>query len=90
MGLSFCSLASGSSGNCYIIKSSEAAILIDAGISTKKIHNSIDELGVLRSEINGVFITHEHSDHIKALPVLTKKSGVEHIRKPWNICLSAG
>lgn len=84
MGLSFCSLASGSSGNCYIIKSSEAVILIDAGISTKKIHNSIDELGVLRSEINGVFITHEHSDHIKALPVLTKKN------PEWNIYASRG
>lgn len=84
MGLSFCSLASGSSGNCYIVKSREATILIDAGISTKKIHNSLDELGLLRSEINGVFITHEHTDHIKALPVLTKKN------PSWSIYASRG
>ena len=74
MGLSFCSLASGSSGNCYVVKSGDAAILIDAGISTKKIHDGLESLGVLRSEIMAVLVTHEHSDHIKALPVLTKKN----------------
>ena len=82
MGLSFCSLASGSSGNCYIVKSNEAAILIDAGISTRRIHNSIEDLGMARDEINGVFITHEHTDHINALPVLTKKN------PQWNIYAS--
>lgn len=84
MGLSFCSLASGSSGNCYIIKSSSSAILIDAGISTKKIHSLIDKLDVKRSDIHGVFVTHEHSDHIKALPVLTKQN------PEWNVYASFG
>lgn len=84
MGLSFCSLASGSSGNCYVVKSEETAILIDAGISTKKIHEGLDELGILRSEIDAVFITHEHSDHIKALPVLTKKN------PEWKVFASRG
>lgn len=84
MGLSFCSLASGSSGNCYVVKSEEKTILIDAGISTKKIHEGLDELGILRSEIDAVFITHEHSDHIRALPVLTKKN------PQWRIFASCG
>lgn len=84
MGLSFCSLASGSSGNCYIVKSSEATVLIDVGISTKKIHNSIDELGIKRDEINGIFITHEHTDHIKGLKVITKKN------PEWRVYASRG
>ena len=74
MELSFCSFASGSSGNCYLVKSKESTILIDAGISTKRIHTAMDEIGVSRDEIQGVFITHEHSDHIKALKVLTKQN----------------
>jgi len=74
MGLGFCSLASGSSGNCYAVSCGETYILVDAGISTKRIHNAIDELGILRSDIKAVLVTHEHSDHIKALPVLTKKN----------------
>jgi phosphoribosyl 1,2-cyclic phosphodiesterase len=84
MGISFCSFASGSSGNCYIIKSSKSAILIDVGISTKKIHAAMDELGILRSEIHGVLVTHEHTDHIKAIPVLTKKN------PEWKIYASRG
>ena len=74
MNLSFCSFASGSSGNCYLIKSRESAILIDAGISTKKIHAALQETGTDREEIRGVFVTHEHSDHTKGLKVLTKQN----------------
>ena len=74
MDLSFCSLASGSSGNCYLIKSRESAILIDAGISTRKIHAALQETGTEREEIAGVFVTHEHSDHVKGLKVLTKQN----------------
>ena len=74
MNLSFCSLASGSSGNCYLIKSRESAILIDAGISTKKIHAALEDTGTDRNQISGVFITHEHSDHVKGLKVLTKQN----------------
>ncbi|MGP1441034.1 MAG: MBL fold metallo-hydrolase [Anaerovoracaceae bacterium] len=84
MELSFCSFASGSSGNCYLVKSRESAILIDAGISTKRIHAAMDEIGIVRDEIQGVFITHEHSDHIKALRVLTKQN------PNWSIYASNG
>lgn len=84
MELSFCSFASGSSGNCYLVKSKESTILIDAGISTKRIHTAMDEIGVSRDEIQGVFITHEHSDHIKALKVLTKQN------PEWSIYASNG
>lgn len=84
MELSFCSFASGSSGNCCLIKSREGAILIDAGISTKKIHKSMDEVGVDRSEIKGVFVTHEHTDHVKGINVLTKQN------PSWQVFASYG
>lgn len=84
MELSFCSFASGSGGNCYLIKSRESAILIDAGISTKRIHNAIEEVGLVRREISGVFVTHEHSDHVKGINVLTKKN------PDWKVFASRG
>lgn len=84
MELGFCSFASGSSGNCYLIKSREAAILIDAGITTKRIHRSLEDVGVDRSEIRGIFVTHEHSDHVKGIKVLTKQN------PDWEVIASPG
>jgi phosphoribosyl 1,2-cyclic phosphodiesterase len=69
-----CSFASGSSGNCYLVRSSRSAILIDAGISNKKIADCLKIAGVKRNDIDGVFITHEHTDHVKGLRVLTKNN----------------
>ncbi len=74
MNLSFCSFASGSSGNCYLVKSREAAVLIDAGITTKRIHMGLEESGTARKNLNAVFVTHEHSDHVKGLKVFTKQN----------------
>lgn len=71
MGLKFCSFASGSSGNCYLIKSDKTAILVDAGISAKKILNGLSETGT--GKVDAILITHEHSDHVRSLATLTKK-----------------
>ena len=84
MALSVCSFASGSSGNCYFVKSRNTSILIDAGISTKRIHDSMNRIGADRQSIEGVFITHEHTDHVKGLRVLTKKN------PQWKIYASEG
>lgn len=73
MALKFCSLSSGSSGNCYLVGSDNTYILIDAGISAKKITDSLSELSLLPEDISGILITHEHSDHIKGVDVLSKK-----------------
>ena len=73
MSLKFCSFASGSSGNCYLVKSEETAILIDAGISGKRILEGLDETDTLRDDIAAVLVTHEHIDHVQSLPVLTKR-----------------
>jgi phosphoribosyl 1,2-cyclic phosphodiesterase len=60
-------LASGSSGNSTFIESKESNILIDAGISCRRIKKSLSELGKGLNEIDAVFVTHEHSDHIKGI-----------------------
>jgi len=73
MALTFCSFSSGSSGNCYLVQSEETVILVDAGISGRKIFNALEDVEVNPSEVNAVLITHEHADHIKSLKTLTKK-----------------
>ena len=73
MALTFCSFSSGSSGNSYLIKSDESAILVDAGISGRKIFQSLQEVEVNLREVSAVLITHEHTDHIKSLRTITRK-----------------
>lgn len=73
MTIKFCSFASGSSGNCYMIKDDETAILIDAGISGKKIMQYLDETGTPIEQVKAVLVTHEHIDHVQSLPILSKK-----------------
>ncbi|HIS55176.1 MAG: MBL fold metallo-hydrolase [Lachnospiraceae bacterium] len=72
----FVSIASGSSGNCTYIGSENSHILVDAGISCKRITDSLKELDVKPQELNGIFITHEHSDHIQGVRVMAKKYGI--------------
>lgn len=69
----FCTLASGSNGNASLLSCAGQSILIDAGISNRAICTSLAELGVSAEEISAVFITHEHSDHIKGLGVWSKQ-----------------
>ena len=73
MALSFCSLASGSSGNCQFVGSETTRILVDAGMSGKYIKASLETIHVDIHSINGILITHEHSDHISGLGVLMRK-----------------
>ena len=60
MSLQFCSIASGSRGNCYLVKAGEYVLLIDAGISGKKIEEGLNEAGISANQVNGVLVTHEH------------------------------
>lgn len=72
----FFSLASGSKGNCIYLGTSDAKILIDAGISGKMIQKRLSEINVDLSEIDAVVITHEHLDHIQGLKVLSGKKKI--------------
>ncbi len=73
MGLSIASLNSGSNGNCYYIGNDDEAVLIDAGISCRETENRMRKLNLSPDKLKAIFITHEHSDHIRGLSVLSKK-----------------
>lgn len=65
-------LASGSSGNCIAIGSSQNTILVDAGIAKTKIEKRLMDVGIRPDSIKAIFVTHAHSDHVKGLPLANK------------------
>ncbi|MDR0817800.1 MAG: MBL fold metallo-hydrolase [Clostridiales Family XIII bacterium] len=75
MALRFCSFSSGSSGNCYLVRSDDTALLVDTGISAARIMQSLVRAQTDADEIRGILITHEHSDHISGLTVTAKRLG---------------
>ena len=68
-----CSIASGSSGNCIYVGDDNTHLLVDTGISKKRIEAGLAELDVKGEELNGILITHEHVDHIQGLGVFSRK-----------------
>lgn len=72
----FCSLYSGSSGNCSIVITNNTRILIDAGESSKKIVEALKQINIEPSSIDAILITHEHSDHIKGLGIFSKNYNI--------------
>lgn len=76
MNLNFCSLSSGSSGNCYYLGNEFHGILIDAGISATSIRKFLKGMDISMQTIMGVLITHNHIDHIRGLQVLTRKNSL--------------
>ncbi|MGF1922718.1 MAG: MBL fold metallo-hydrolase [Bacteroidia bacterium] len=73
MSLFISSLNTGSNGNCFYIGNSEEAVLIDVGLSCKETELRMQRLGLSMDLVKAIFITHEHSDHIRGLPVIAKK-----------------
>jgi len=69
-------LASGSTGNCTYLATENTHLLVDAGISARRIRNHLKDLGVEVEDLDGICVTHEHGDHIQALPILNQKYGV--------------
>ena len=78
----FCPLFSGSSGNCTYIGTPEGGILIDAGVSAKRIETACWDRGIGMDSIRGIFVTHEHSDHTAGLRVLQKRFGIPVFASP--------
>ena len=73
MSLFITSLNSGSNGNCYYVGNDKDAILVDAGISCREIEKRMKRLGLAMNKVRAVLVSHEHWDHIRGLPVLSKK-----------------
>ena len=74
--MDFFSVASGSSGNCICLGSDQCHVMIDAGISGKRIEEGMNTYDYTTSDMDGVLITHEHSDHIQGLGVVARKYGL--------------
>lgn len=80
-----CSIASGSSGNCIYVGSDRTHLLVDTGISKKRIEEGLKELEIKGEELNGILITHEHSDHIQGLGVFSRKYQIPIYGTPGTI-----
>ena len=73
MQFTFCPLFSGSSGNALFIGAGDTRILIDAGMPGKAIEGALNEIGILPETLTGIAVTHEHSDHVKGVGILSRK-----------------
>ncbi|QDK80298.1 MBL fold metallo-hydrolase [Spirosoma sp. KCTC 42546] len=73
MNLFITSLNSGSNGNCYYVGNDQDAVLVDAGISCRETERRMERLGLSLDKVRAIFISHEHSDHIRGVPQLAKK-----------------
>ena len=72
----FCNIASGSSGNCTYAGDDHTHLIIDAGISGKRIEAGLNELELTTPDMTGILITHEHTDRIGGLGVLARRYGI--------------
>jgi phosphoribosyl 1,2-cyclic phosphodiesterase len=76
MSLYITSLNSGSNGNCYYVGNEKEAVLVDAGISCREIEKRMKRVGLSMQKVKAVFVSHEHTDHIKGIPAVVKKYGL--------------
>lgn len=74
--MKFCSLFSGSSGNCLFVSDENTGILIDAGVSGRRIEDALSKIGERCEDISGILVTHEHSDHISGVGILSRRYGI--------------
>ena len=73
MQIQFCTIASGSSGNCTFISAGKNKILIDAGLSGRAIEQGLTSVGINPRDLTAIFVTHEHGDHIKGAGILSRR-----------------
>ena len=83
--MNLCSIASGSSGNCIYVGTQATHILLDVGISGKRTENGLNSIGLSCKDIDGILITHEHSDHICGLGVLARRYQIPIYATPGTI-----
>ncbi|MGE5395905.1 MAG: MBL fold metallo-hydrolase, partial [Chitinophagales bacterium] len=75
-------LASGSKGNSILVEMGNTRILVDAGISARRIERGLEQIGIKASELDALLITHEHSDHIKGVEVLARRHSLPVYTRP--------
>lgn len=75
-------LASGSAGNAVLVEMGGHKILVDAGISCRRIERGLAAVGFTAGELDGILITHEHTDHIKGIPVMARRYHVPVYARP--------
>jgi len=80
-----CSIASGSSGNCIYVGSEATHLLVDIGISGKRVEEGLRGLELTGRDVDGILITHEHADHIQGLGVISRKYGIPIYATPGTI-----
>lgn len=82
----YCSLYSGSSGNCFFVQSYTTNLIIDAGVSLKKITTALKKINVTGENIDAILVTHDHIDHTKSLATLSNKYNIPVYasKKTWN------
>ena len=83
--MKFAALSSGSCGNCFYISERNQAVLIDAGISCKQIFSGLVSLGENPKKIKGIFVSHEHIDHIKGIDVLARTLNIPIFATPGTL-----
>ncbi|MBE7064630.1 MAG: MBL fold metallo-hydrolase [Ruminococcaceae bacterium] len=74
--MKFCSLYSGSSGNCIFVGDKDTKLLIDAGVSCTRIEKALREIGEAACDIQAILITHEHQDHIAGAGTLSRRFNI--------------
>ncbi|MFI3175250.1 MAG: MBL fold metallo-hydrolase [Bacillota bacterium] len=74
--MEFFTIASGSKGNCAYVSSAHTKLLIDVGVSGKVVTNCLEKFGIDGNELSGIFVTHEHTDHIKGVGIISRKYNV--------------
>ena len=74
--LNFCSLYSGSSGNCLFVENNSTKILVDCGVSGKKVCEGLESIDKKIEDIDAIIVTHEHSDHVQSLGLISKKYNI--------------
>ncbi len=88
MALSLTPLFSGSSGNAILVRSDNTKILIDAGVSGKRLEEAFASIGENIGDLKGILLTHEHSDHIKGAGILSRKHKIPIFatQLTWQAC----
>ena len=85
--MELCSIASSSSGNCIYIGTQATHLLVDVGISGKRVESGLNSIGLTCRDLDGILITHEHTDHVSGLGVLSRKYQLPIYATPGTIAV---